>query len=696
MKNTMQKKKFKKPGDYLSILCCEIIICCLLLTACCLLPASAFAVEGIVISADHLEYIAETNTYFAKGSVKITYEDMTLNADEINLNNSTAEAVATGSVVYEDTELKIEADRIELNLNTKLGTLYQSKIFHKDRNYHIKGNTLKRLGKDIYFIDRATATTCDAIPPEWHFKAEDIKITMRENVKAENTTFYIKNVPVFYSPYFGAPLERQTGLLTPAIGHSSSKGFTFKQGFFWAMKDNMDATFYADYYSEKGIGKGIDYRYILSPDADGELWMYHLRDNDLLRDFFELKSYHNQRLPYDMSAYLKMHFVNEFDYYNVLESTSSKRIGLLTQESDPFGFSSEERLQKYLESNLHISKPFGGRNDSFPSGRTYLLGQYRQALGSSSGAIPQSLPEIGFIIYTGNLGRAFFNVSAAGTNFWRDVEQQGQRIDIYPNLYFSLGRTINFTQKIGLRETAYFLENPAQNETRELFDISSTLTTRLLKRYTSFIHVVEPSVEYIYIPAVDHSNIPAFDSTDSIPQTSRIAYSLRNRLMGSAMGGLEARLRISQYYSMLNVDAEKPFSPVLMETTMSSGSLNFSANASYDIYDKNITETIASVSYNWEKGFVSAGKNLRRSTFLDQYTFEAGLNKPVEIFNRSLPLDILGKVRYDMKGGGVQELNLKTIYSQQCWSMTVSFTRTPYEYQVMVGINFMGFGSIKI
>ena len=157
--------KHKKLGDYLSILCCKIIICCLLLTACCLLPASAFAVEGIVISADHLEYIAETNTYFAKGSVKITYEDMTLNADEINLNNSTAEAVATGSVVYEDTELKIEADRIELNLNTKLGTLYQSKIFHKDRNYHIKGNTLKRLGKDIYFIDRATATTCDAIPP---------------------------------------------------------------------------------------------------------------------------------------------------------------------------------------------------------------------------------------------------------------------------------------------------------------------------------------------------------------------------------------------------------------------------------------------------------------------------------------------------------------------------------------------------
>ena len=129
---------------------------------------------------------------------------------------------------------------------------------------------------------------------------------------------------------------------------------------------------------------------------------------------------------------------------------------------------------------------------------------------------------------------------------------------------------------------------------------------------------LEKTAERIYNAFRSRARMPPIDvlladdgSTDSIPQTSRIAYSLRNRLMGSAMGGLEARLRISQYYSMLNVDAEKPFSPVLMETTMSSGSLNFSANASYDIYDKNITETIASVSYNWEKGFVSAGKNLR-------------------------------------------------------------------------------------
>jgi LPS-assembly protein len=658
--------------------------------------SSASAETPINISAEHLEHTAETDTYFAKGSVKISYKDTTLNADEIHFNNTTADAVAIGNVIYEDTEIIIKARKIELNLDTKLGTIYNSKIFYKQRNYHIDGGKVKRLGANTYSMDTASATTCDATPPEWHFTGKDIKIKLQENIKARNVTFYIKSVPVLYSPYFWAPLlkERQTGFLLPALGYSSSKGFTFKQGFFWAVKDNMDATLYADYYGKKGLGKGLDYRYITGPETSGELWMYHLGDNELSRDFFELKSYHNQKLPYDMSGYLKMHFVNKFDYYNVLGSTSSKKIGLSTGESDPFGFASEERLQKYLESNLQISKPFAG-------GRTYLLGQYRQNLEGSSGTIAQILPEAGFIINTRNIGIASFNMEVKGTNFWKNNGQQGQRLDIYPNIYLSLGRTVNFTQKIGLRETLYFLRTPAENSNREIFDLNSIVTTRFLKRYSSFIHIIEPSVEYVFVPDVDHSNIPLFDSIDSLPRTSDLIYTITNRVSGSVLGDSEARLRLSQRYSLLAV--ENPFSPILIESNLTSKKFSFNANALYDVYDKSITETFASVNVNGDKGFVGIGKNFRRlpagqagSTPLDQYSIEGGINKPINIFGKSLPLDLSGKIWYDLKGGGIQEFNLKTIYSSQCWSLTVSFTRKPFEYQIMFGINFKGFGALKI
>jgi LPS-assembly protein len=648
-----------------------------------LLTSNSFAQKPLHITADHLEYLAQTHTYIAKGSVRIIYGNATLNAEEVHFNELTGDALAIGNVIYEDPEVVLHADKIELNLNTKRGTIYNSRLFFKKRNYHVVSHNIKKPGDKTYLLDDASATTCDAPSPEWHFEGKDVKITLDEEVEARDATFYIKNIPVLYIPYFKAPLGRQTGLLIPSLGHSNTLGFTFKQGFFWAIKDNMDASLYLDYYSKKGIGKGVDYRYILSHETNGELWLYHLRDNDLFRDFFELKSYHNQKLPYNISGFLKVHLVNEFDYYRVLDSTSLNRIGLSSWESDLFGFASEERMQKYLESNLQLSKPFSG-------GRTYLLSRYRESLEGSSGRIPQSLPEIGFVINTRQMGTGFFNIEVTGTNFWRKDGQQGQRLDIYPNLYLSLGRKINLIQKIGLRETLYFLKDPFKNINRELFDTRTTIKTRFFKRYSSLLHTIEPAIEYVNVPAVDQDDIPEFDSVDFIPRTSNLIYSLTNRFTGS----LEIRLRLSQGYNFLDVD--EPFSPLRFESSLRSKKLVLNANALYDVYDKNISETITNLTFKTDKWHIGIGKNLRRSTGLDQYIFEIGRYAPIEILGRALPVDISGRLWYDVKGSGVQELNIRSTYTHQCWGLTISFERKPYEYRVMLGIEFKGFGSIRI
>jgi len=361
-----------------------------------LLTSTAFAQESIDISADHLEYISETDTYIAKGSARIVSGDTTLNADEINVNKITSDAVAAGNVVYEDTETIINAERIELNFKTKLGVIYNSRIFYKKDNFHILGGDIRKIGENNFNMETAAVTTCDAEPPAWHISAKNIKTIQHKSLEAKNVTFYIKNTPLFYTPYFWFPLvdKRRSGLLTPVLGTSSTKGFTYKQGIFWAIKQNMDATFYLDYYSRKGVGKGLEYRYIINPKNNGMIWIYHLKDNDLHRDFYEIKSYNNLSLPHDISGYLKLNAVNKFDYYEQLGSTSSRGDALLSLKS--LG-SAEERLQKNLESNLYLSKTFHG-------GWAYFLSQYLQSLEGSSNTTPQRLPEIGLILNTKSIG----------------------------------------------------------------------------------------------------------------------------------------------------------------------------------------------------------------------------------------------------------------------------------------------------
>ena len=90
------------------------------------------------------------------------------------------------------------------------------------------------------------------------------------------------------------------------------------------------------------------------------------------------------------------------------------------------------------------------------------------------------------------------------------------------------------------------------------------------------------------------------------------------------------------------------------------------------------------------------GKNYRRVTSLDQVTFEAGLNSPITFLNKSVPIDLNGALWYDLNGNGVQELSLKSIYSQQCWGIMFNFIKKTDEYQFILAIKFTGLGLFKL
>ena len=649
----------------------------------------AYAGEAVNISADRLELSSETGSYIATGSARILFEGAILSADEIHLNSETSSAVATGNVQYEDTEAVIKTDKMEMNLKSKLGNVGKSYIFYKKHNYHLNAENITKTADRVFELDNARLTTCEADPPEWNLTSDHITIRQHKNLVAKGTSLHVKGTPVLYTPYLWAPLtsSRVSGLLLPSLGYSSLNGSYYKQGFFWAIKENQDVTFYLDYYAEKGLAKGLDYRYAFSPETTGEIWVYHVKDKLPDRDLFEFKSYHNQKLPYNTSSYLKVHTVNKFDYYNVMDSTSRDRIGLKSWDNNRFGFSSEEGLQKYLESNLHISK-------EFQTGRIYFLGQFRRSLEGDSDSIPQNLPEAGVVLNTISKGPVSFNMTAKGINFWREDGQKGQRVDINPNLYLNYGRMINITQKIGLRETAYYLKNPSVTKYRTLFDLNTTLTTKLFRTYSSYIHVVEPSIEYEYIPAVDHDNIPSFDSVDSIPQTSSITYSLTNRISGLSPMNMETRFRLSQSYSLL--DVEKEFSPLLTEATVSSDHVEVNLNASYDVHDENVSETIAYIKLKGKKGFIALGKNFRRASSLSQLTLEAGVNSPIHIFSKSIPMDINTKFWYDLHGNGVQQFTVETAYRRQCWGVGISYDRSPNEYQISFAIEFTGLATFSL
>jgi LPS-assembly protein len=647
------------------------------------------AEDNINISADHIEFISETSSYIAKGSVIIDLEETTLKADELYLNRTTSDGIATGNVSYEDSDTIIQSSRIEINLKSKLGTVYDGYIFYKQKNYHIQGGTVEKVGEKTFTMDKATVTTCDAETPAWSISGKNINITQHKSIKAWHGSFRIKKIPILYTPYFWAPLtkKRESGFLFPAFGYSSKTGYYLKQGFYMAIKDNQDATVYLDYYSEEGWAQGLDYRFKLSESTDGELWMYQIRDKETSTKYFEFKSYLNHDFSRDLKSNVKIHAVNEFDYYKTLDSTSFNRFGLETWKFNPFGYSPDERVLKYLESNIQLSK-------SFNRGRAYILGQFRQSLEEDSKEIPQSLPEAGLIINTVSMNSISYSFTLYGSNFWREEGQKGQRFEFNPNLLLSFGRTMNITQKFGLRSTAYYLHTPSLNLDRHVLDLGTTVTTKLLKKYDSFFHIIEPVIFYTYTPAVDQDEITVFDSPESFINTSSISYSLGSTIRGNNSTQLSSKFVLSQNYNFLEDD--QPFSPILGEGSLSSEHLNISLNSSYDVYENMIDVVIASLKLKGNKGYIGFGKNFRNSSSLDEYTAEGGLLTPIRIGTRSIPVSLYGKLWYDVNTEMIEQSSLSTTYNSQCWAFTVNYTKDPTEYRILFGIELKGLGAGRI
>ncbi|MEW6214233.1 MAG: LPS assembly protein LptD, partial [Nitrospirota bacterium] len=578
--STVISHQFKKTGYYLLIFISLFTVYCLLTTDHC------FAEEQTIITSKTLEYSKETFTYTAKGDVKVQKGDTVIESDEMRYNEQTSDVIAVGNVRYKDIDISVTASRAELNLETKTGRLFDAEILYRKDNYHISGKEIEKRGERYYFSTEATFTTCDAPIPAWCFRGKDIDAVIGERLKAKDVSFRIKNIPVLYTPYLWAPIltERQSGFLMPVIDYSRSRGGHLNIPFFWAISENRDATIIMDIYTKRGIGEGLEYRYIEPGDIKANWWLYHIRDTKLNKDFYEFRAFHDQRFADRIGGFLNINLVNEKDFY---------------KEFSPH---LEVRTSRFLESTGEISLPL---TDS----RVYLLSQYWIDLKENGRPPPQKLPEAGYILNPTKVGHFWVSATATVSNLWRDEDVFGQRLDIYPRILHNLGRDIVVSQALGLRETVYSLHREEENDRyphREAIEYSIVAHTRLLKRFNLLTHILEPSVGYVLITNSENS-LPVFDSTELFKKTSRIELSLLNRLANKS--GEFMILRASQGFDSYKGD--RPFLPFKLEVAVKKP-LSLRLDAAYNVHEGRTESINSDLSVNISRVTISAGQRYNR------------------------------------------------------------------------------------
>lgn len=326
---------------------------------------------AINFSADELVNDENTGLITAKGEVEINYNKMRLKTDKLvyDQNNDLVKAIgnvrlytADGSVVY--------SDNVSLSEQMTVGEMHHIKVLLKDESkvfaesFRKKNNQKKQLTYATY----TPCDMCDTQSPLWSISARKVQHDEKsQNVHYNDAVVKIKDVPIFYTPFFSHPdpsVKRRSGLLAPTMGSSNYLGAMFQPRYFWAVDNQTNVLISPIFSSDKGViwdGQYQKYFYSANTNISGS----YLKDNEENRQQNRGNLFASGR--YDINDKWRM----KYDLKYVTDYIYLKELSLPYQDD------------AWLTSNLSFER-FSGRDYASVEAYYYKILSYNLRMSNES------------------------------------------------------------------------------------------------------------------------------------------------------------------------------------------------------------------------------------------------------------------------------------------------------------------------
>lgn len=664
-----------------------------------LLPALLPAAEqtgapGMVIHADSMTHDTASDLIKADGKVEMSWQDMTMTSDTATFNRATQTLTAKGNVYLIKGGDILWGDHLVMDTETGRAEMENGRIFMTQGNFRADGKQIARTGNDDYALRKGGLTTCDATVPSWKFGASELDVTLEEFATGTNVIFYVKDIPVFYFPYIMLPVkrDRQSGFLFPKFGTSSKRGVFVDIPYYWAISPSQEATIDLDVQTKRGIGLGLDYRYLRSRGSEGSLGGYLIYDNNAKKERGQLVQFHKEE------------FSDSFSLVTSINMTSDQ-----TYLTD-YGEKSGEYNRQYYDSRVVLTKFW---DNWLASAQTI----YTQDFYTSSNTTTlQRAPELSFygvrekLPYIPSL---FFDMDLLATSYYREKGLDGQRAVFEPRLtsaHSLFDGRVNLSLFGSVQVRGYNTNEAApgikddqvvavpkagaqiSSSFSRLYDVSLLDLQRVR-------HELVPSLSYLYIGNVDQSTVPVFDQLDHLDAQQTVTFSLASHLGGRVAkreGAAEYRnlmtLRLLQSYTFsgtrpnlltLTDDSRRWSNLVLESETWVNRTIRLLADARYSYYDHRLASAAGGVEYNDLRGNTARLSYRHMEQQLDY--LEAGAT--IAITN---PVYINYTTRYSFDKKDFLESYYTVEYRHQCWSVIAGYRERPNDRAWTVNFNLAG------
>ncbi len=668
---------------------------------CCWTPSAGaatlpFSDDNIHINADRMSQSQSDGVYTAEGNVVVTWQGLNLVADKVRYAITTHILHATGSVVLTKDSSVLKGETLDLDMDTGRAEMNTTRMTVPESSMTLTAEKLVRINENEFTATTTDLTTCDMPDPSWNLGADRLKVNLLGYATGRNVIFYVKSIPVLYLPWIAFPVvpEKRSGLLFPRIGYSKINGTQLDIPVYWVISPSQDLLFDLDIMSRRGVGTGLDYRYIRTRGSEGHINLYPIYDQIENRWRWQMAQEHKE--IFSSSANLRM---------SVNATSDRSFLGDLGEKSGDYNRQSNDTIINTLKT---------WQNYAVTSTLRYNVDLY----ASDNRTTVQTMPSVGMTGVRQSILSLplYFDIDSSVNNFYRESAPSGQRLYLFPRVTL-LPFQSSFLQATffaGTHIRGYATDKRDSGSGVQASDgdllpeAGVRLSTSLSRIYdTDFQllkkirHEIIPEFRYSLVPGLNQQRLPLYDYTDRMIQQNMISLSATNLINGKFVSGdtseyrdisrikLEARYSIAgEQRDLLSlVETQHPWSDLILESdTWLTKFLRITLDARYDLYQNRLStvETGAEVDDRQGNTIGVAYQMARNQVEYFEGRFSTKLVKPFMLSYTA---------RYSFDRNDFLETVYAAEYRHKCWSVNLAVHQRPGDQSYTVNFNLAGLGS---
>ncbi len=518
------------------------------------------------------------------GNVRMTYGNYQLEAGHIDYNEDTGDLEAAGDLHLRGGSAaeSIVASHGSYNLRDGTGKFYDvtgsvgmragssGRVYTVASPFLFQGRIVIKNGPADFEIFDGSVTSCQLPDPDWRLASARFAVHDGK-ASAKGVAFRLRNIPIVYLPFVTHPVpsageQRQSGLLIPVVGQSSTKGFVLGEQIYLVLNRSMDLTVGSEYFSLRGWQQSATFRY-KGPGLD----FVHAHFSNLLdRGFIgniQKQGNNNQVITtrgyvYQGGEDILASGRKDFSPHTRIAADAEYLSSYAYRQAFTDNFN--QAVNTDIVSTLYGTHQRNGfvaalEGDRYQGLKRTLTGEQVRIL---------HLPSLDLDALERRVGNSPLLVSATvqasalkrtqGSQVAATQLDTGfvERLEVRPEISLPFGFAgFRFRPSVALRDTFYSkqrlpvpLPGPAlpvnvdKSLNRALFEGEFEVRTPVLERtfdsgaFTRLLgrnvrHTVEPEFHYRYVTgASSFSNTARFDARDVVSNTNEIEYGITQRL----------------------------------------------------------------------------------------------------------------------------------------------------------------------